>query len=283
MEKLSRTKKYAQLRNNLKTIENISEEIKKIEQEEAIDKVEVVENSFKDQNDFNIDVSDIDDKKDEQNDFLNIDDLINEEIKENFKEDQKDEDTLLDLDQLINQDSDNSESVFDSVEASDELSELDDFSKTLSYEISEILRKTSIKLDSPQDDIIPILSTDEEVDKIDVIEDLKPNTNSENLKDENDNEETLENTTVIDSLEMLKAEKEVEFLDAEKLLQETNQNDTTDTNTSVYVFNNDEKDEEFEPKPNKILNILLIILIIVLIIALASMAYLILVTKGYIQ
>lgn len=281
MEKLSRTRKYAELRNSLK-----NEEKNELTERHDIDVVETLDIPAFDETNTSVnnetEVNEV--SQDNKNEELVVsieDNTQSENLFENTEITASSD--SLNINDLLSVDS-MEHSIFDNLKMDDELSSLDEFSKTLSLEIEEILKRTSIDVHLPEEDIVPILDENKFSFENEASQDLEQLSQNEKtpLEENKDNVSELDNTTVINKIEELKEEITDEPLDAKKLLSDEEKQELpeeVEDNTTAYFI---KKEEEFEAKPNKILNILLIILIIVLVVALLSMVFLILSTRGYI-
>lgn len=343
MERLSRTKKYANLRNQIEEeLEQKVEEKEVVEQhvDQLVDQ-EIIENentvidsiegvtseevTSNDETSFETEGN-----KDElsvseeivEEQVLNvetttdgnsfIDDFIkevSEYSKANGITDEKEAQQQL-INSIRGVETTNT-NVFEQVEVASDLDDLDEFANTLSIEIEKILKQAENKFETVDSTIVPIFGNESTVDSTVVVDeysapvsdtatveeiieipeqviedvDVKVDEVSEVLVEDNNrtevDSESLERTTIIENLDVLKEELNTEDeLDANKLLSEVDENSKLD-NTIGYEIKEDDFDD-FEPKPNRVLNILFIILIIVLIIVLLLVGYWILVAKGII-
>ncbi len=287
MEKLSRVRKYEELKREFEKVieENIEvEEIKledslenEVEIETTIEESEILDNLLNSLNEENTieneeivteEVKEVDTYHDE---FLNnfLQEVSNYNKSQGLLNKEDAHNTILSS--IRGEEIEVIEPVLEEVE---EIEDEDDFNNTISLEIEKIL--SSINQPSPEVDevIVPIISENN-------YEDLIPEETAQVIEEV----EETEKTTVIETLNNKTVEVDSfdDDIDASLYVNALeNSKDELLNDTTVIKVDNNVVEQEVEEKPNAILNILIIVLFVVLIAILVLIGYWLLVAKGII-
>lgn len=287
MEKLSRVRKYEELKREFEKVieENIEvEEIKledslenEVETETTIEESEILDNLLNSLNEENTieneeivteEVKEVDTYHDE---FLNnfLQEVSNYNKSQGLLNKEDAHNTILSS--IRGEEIEVIEPVLEEVE---EIEDEDDFNNTISLEIEKIL--SSINQPSPEVDevIVPIISENN-------YEDLIPEETAQVIEEV----EETEKTTVIETLNNKTVEVDSfdDDIDASLYVNALeNSKDELLNDTTVIKVDNNVVEQEVEEKPNAILNVLIIVLFVVLIAILVLIGYWLLVAKGII-
>lgn len=287
MEKLSRVRKYEELKREFEKVieENIEvEEIKledslenEVEIETTIEESEILDNLLNSLNEENTieneeivteEVKEVDTYHDE---FLNnfLQEVSNYNKSQGLLNKEDAHNTILSS--IRGEEIEVIEPVLEEVE---EIEDEDDFNNTISLEIEKIL--SSINQPSPEVDeaIVPIISENN-------YEDLIPEETAQVIEEV----EETEKTTVIETLNNKTVEVDSfdDDIDASLYVNALeNSKDELLNDTTVIKVDNNVVEQEVEEKPNAILNVLIIVLFVVLIAILVLIGYWLLVAKGII-